>query len=72
MGLIVQHYKESSEGIARNTRANCFWIVKNSRQVLHTLKKLNNTNVAMQFDSFDFSTLYTNIPHDLLLASLEA
>ena len=27
--------------------------------------------VAMQFDSFDFSTLYTNIPHDLLLACLE-
>ena len=68
----MQHYKEYSEGIARNTRANCFWIVNNSRQVLHTLKKINNTNVAIQFDSFDFSTLYTNIPHDLLLARLES
>ena len=70
--LIVQHYKEYSEGIARNTRANCFWIVNNSRQVLHTLKKINNTNIAIHFDSFDFSTLYTNIPRDLLLACLES
>ena len=27
-------------------------------------KKLNRTKRAKQFDSFDFSTLYTNIPHE--------
>ena len=26
----------------------------------------------MQFDSFDISTLYTDIPHDLLLVCLES
>ena len=26
--------------------------------------------LAKQFDSFDFSTLYTNIPYDLLLNSI--
>ena len=28
-------------------------------------------NTAVHFDSFDFSTLHTNVPHDLLLHSIE-
>ena len=61
---------EYNEGIARNTRANRSWIVNNSRQVLHTLKK---TNVAIQFDIVLTFLPYTlNIPHDLLLACLES
>ena len=34
------------------------------------LKRVNRTKGARHFDSFDFSTLYTNIPHDLLLDSI--
>ena len=66
LNLIIQHYKEYNEGITRNSGANCFWIINNSTQVLNKLSKLNNTIAATHFDSFDFATLYTNIPHDLL------
>ena len=37
---------------------------------MHVLKKINKTRGARHFDSFDFSTLYTNIPHNLLLNSI--
>ena len=70
--LILQHYKEYNKGIIRNTGANSFWIIDNSTQVLYMLNKLNNTTFATHFDSFDFSTLYTNIPHDLLLECLKS
>ena len=70
--LILQHYKEYNKGIVRNTGANSFWIIDNSTQVLYMLNKLNNTTFATHFDSFDFSTLYTNIPHDLLLECLKS
>ena len=68
--LITKNFKEYCEGIARNTGVNCFWIIDNAAEVLQKLKKLNRTKNAKQFDSFDFSTLYTNIPHDLLLNSI--
>ena len=68
--LITKHFKEYCEGIARNTGANSFWIIDNAAEVLQKLKKLNRTKRAKQFNSFDFSTLYTNIPHDLLLNSI--
>ena len=49
---------------------NCFWIIKNSQQVLHNLQKINHTSKAYHFDSFDFSTLYTSIPHSSLKNTL--
>ena len=33
-------------------------------------KNVNRTKAARHFDSFDFSTLYTNIPHDLFLDNI--
>ena len=47
-----------------------FWIIVNATEVLQKLKKINKTRGAKQFDSFDFSMLYTNIPHNLLLNSI--
>ena len=68
--LVTKHFKEYCEGIARNTGVNCFWIIDNAIEVMHVLKKINKTRGARHFDSFDFSTLYTNIPHNLLLNSI--
>ena len=68
--LITTHFKQYCKGIARNTGVNCFWIIDNATEVLKKLKKVNRTKGARHFDSFDFSTLYTNIPHDLLLDSI--
>ena len=64
---VTQHFKEYCEGIARNAGVNCFWITDNSKEVLRKLSKVNRTRRAEHFDSF----FYTNIPHDLLLQSIE-
>ena len=52
--------------IYRNTGIHCFWIINNSQQVISTLKDINASAKAKHFDSYDFSTLYTSIPHDSL------
>ena len=51
---------------------NCFWVINNSQQVLSRLANINQTNRAFHFDSFDFTTLYTNIPHNSLKYNLQA
>ena len=38
--------------------------------MLRKLDKVNITSTAKHFDSFDFSTLYTNIPHNSLKFNL--
>ena len=47
-------------------RVNCFWIINSSTEVLDRLYQINKTSRARRFDSYDFATLYTNIPHDAL------
>ena len=39
------------------------WIIHNSQQVLSTINTINYFSTAKHFDSYDFSTLYTSIPH---------
>ena len=52
------------------SRLNKFWVVQNSFPVTQKLDKMNNTNNAKCISTFDFSTLYTKIPHDLLIIVL--
>ena len=66
LSLVMMHFKEYCEGIYRNTGIHCFWIINNSQQVISTLKDINASAKAKHFDSYDFSTLYTSIPHDSL------
>ena len=44
---------------------NNMWILKNSTNLLSSLDQLD-VYTAMSVQTFDFSTLYTSIPHDLL------
>ena len=66
--LVLTHYKEYCAGIERRTGVNCFWVVGNSSQVLDQMRKIHR---ACALDSFDFSTLYTNIPHTQLKQRME-
>ena len=67
----MTHFSQYCDGIYRKTGVNCFWIIKNSQQVLKILHRVNTTSNAIPFDSFDFATLYTNIPHDSLKSNLK-
>ena len=68
---ILTHFKEYCDGIYRNTGVNAFWIINNSQQALKVLHEVNGTSRALHMDSFDFSTLYTKIPHDSLKSNLK-
>ena len=47
---------------------NKFWVIQNTDPVLASLNKINGKKSAKHISCFDFSTLYTNIPHDKLLS----
>ena len=48
-----------------HTGVNNMWILKNSTDLLSSLSHLG-VHRATSIETFDFSTLYTSIPHDLL------
>ena len=48
-----------------HTGVNNMWILKNSTSLLSSLGHLG-VHKATSIQTFDFSTLYTSIPHDLL------
>ena len=49
---------------------NKFWIIQNSDPVLHSINKINKKNNAKLISTFDFSTLYTKVPHNKLINEL--
>lgn len=55
--------------IFENSGINHFWSVKNSLDVLDKLRAFENTFQSV--DSYDFSTLYTNLPHNLIKKKFE-
>ena len=50
---------------------NRFWVIENSRPVLERLQLLNKNKKAKSITTFDFSTLYTKLPHADLIRVLE-
>ena len=44
-----------------------FWVVQDNKPVIEALEKISKRGKARSINTFDFSTLYTNIPHDKLL-----
>ena len=57
-----------SENIFSNSNVNYFWSIKNSSEVIEKLR-LRNVQ-GSQVSSFDFSTLYTSLPPDLIKAKV--
>ena len=42
---------------------NRFWVIQNSKPVIDRLSKLNKEKRAKEISTYDFSTLYTKLPH---------
>ena len=53
------------------TNVSNFWVIQNNRPVTERIEKINNAQKAKTVQTFDFSTLYTKIPHHLLKGALE-
>ena len=62
------------EGYHRKTNyftgTKTFWVIQNNNALLESIKKINKRKKAQKLSTFDFSTLYTKIPHDKLLEVL--
>ena len=44
-----------------------FWVIQNNEPVIKSINRINSRSKANCISTFDFSTLYTKIPHDKLL-----
>ena len=67
MKCIKKHFKAYCEQIEQRTGISLYWSVDNS---LHCIKKLEKMT-AKSVQTFDFSTLYTNLPLKCIADSLE-
>ena len=63
---VRDHVIKYSETAFSNSNVNYFWSIKNSSEVIEKLRLRNFR--GSQVSSFDFSTLYTSLPHDLIKA----
>ena len=64
---IFKLIQSQTENFHRHSK---FWVIQNADPVPATLNKINSKKSAKRISYFDFSTLYTNIPHDKLLKQL--
>ena len=49
---------------------NRFWVIENSSPVIDKLSKITDRKKAQDISTYDFSTLYTKLPHNDLLQNL--
>ena len=70
---LLTHMKQGLQKYCETTYArsgiNQMWILKNTKELLDHLKS-PNSNIITIIKSFDFSTLYTTIPHQKLKSRL--
>ena len=57
------HVIKYSDTAFSNSNVNYFWSIKNSSEAIEKLRLCNFR--GSQVSSFDFSTVYTSLPHDL-------
>ena len=51
---------------------NRFWVIENSKPLISKLDKINIKKKAKEISTFDFSTLYTKLPHSDLIRVLNS
>ena len=54
------------------TGVNTFWVVRNNKPVTDAMNGLNKRRKSTSVSTFDFSTLYTKLPHNKLLMVLNS
>ena len=65
---IKDHVIKYSETAFNISNVNYFWSIKNSNEVIEKLRLRNFQ--GSEVSSFDFYTLYTSLPHDLIKAKV--
>ena len=68
--MLYKHVKNFHKKSQFYSNFKKFWVVQNSFPVVEQLNRINRKKNAKRISTFDFSTLYTTIPHDLLIKVL--
>ena len=61
---VKKHVIKYCEKVYERSSKNLFWSIKNSGEILDKLKARDFN--ATSLSSYDFSTLYTTLPHNLI------
>ena len=61
---VKQHWIRYYDTVYERDRINYFWTIQNSNYVLNKFKSKNF--LASKLSAYDFSTLYTTLPHHLI------
>ena len=61
---VKKHVIKYCEKVYERSRKNLFWSIKNSGEILDKLKARDFN--ATSLSTYDFSTLYTTLPHNLI------
>ena len=61
---VKKHVIKYCEKVYERSGKNLFWSIKNSGEILHKLKARDFN--ATSLSTYDFSTLYTTLPHNLI------
>ena len=65
---VKKHWIRYYDTVYERDGINYFWLIKNSNEVLNKFKSKNFK--ASKLSTYDFSTLYTMLPHHLIKAKL--
>ena len=63
----IQNFHDKSKFYKNYNR---FWVINNSKPLIDKLNVINTKKKAKEISTFDFSTLYTKLPHNDLLRVL--
>ena len=69
--LLFQLITAWNDKVKYCTGVNHVWIVQNSNKLVEYMERINQRGKAKSVATYDFSSLYTHIPHDKLLSVLE-
>jgi len=68
--LIVNQVQNFHDKSTFYRNYNRFWVIKNSKPLIDKLDVINTKKRAKEISTFDFSTLYTKLPHNDLVRVL--
>ncbi|MCP4052936.1 MAG: hypothetical protein GY739_07705 [Mesoflavibacter sp.] len=60
------HFRNQCNVIRRRTGINCYWSIQNNEPVLCKLSEIVSGQTIGEANSFDFSTLFTMLPHSVV------
>ena len=66
LGLVKQRQQDYYYAVYCNSDIQGYWLIKNSNEVSEVVSEVNQRGQVSSIKTYDFSTIYTNIPHKKL------